>query len=92
MANIYGADVQQLRALAEHFESNAEILRSARVKLDSSLRHVTWLGPASQRFREQWEALNAPRIARAAAMLVDTAAALRRNASEQEQASRANGD
>ncbi|GGH42225.1 hypothetical protein [Microbacterium album] len=87
MSGMYGADVAQLRQLAGHFSSAADRLDADRMTVGNAIRIQAWFGPVAVRFRAQWDSEHSVKLKVAAARLRDAAAALRRNADEQERAS-----
>lgn len=89
---LVGADVDQLRALAQRFEGSAEALGSA-VKTLSSLTSDTsrWRGSDADRFRAEWASRSVPAVNGVVDGLRNAAEALRRHAGEQVEASSAGG-
>ncbi len=92
MPGFVGADVDQLRELSRRFATAADRLRGVVTETSRRLDSVRWVGPDSERFRTQWQGESAGRLRSAADALQAAAAALQRNADEQEQASSAGAD
>lgn len=85
---LIGADTEQLRSTATRIDTGAASLEeSARTLAGLISGGVNWRGPDAERFRQQWNGVSAPLIARAAEALRRGSDELRRNAQEQEQAS-----
>ncbi|WP_052070857.1 WXG100 family type VII secretion target [Rhodococcoides fascians] len=86
----YGADVQDLRALAKQFTDIAstleETIRSLSVRISNS---AAWRGPDADRFRSQWNTTDTARLRSTSQAISAAADTLRRNASEQESTSAA---
>lgn len=87
-----GANVDQLRRLAQQFDQGAQRLDSNRLNVLSLLQSVIWEGPAAARFRYQWNSRHGHDIQRASEMLRESARQLRANADAQDQASAAGGN
>lgn len=89
MSEMLGADVEQLRALAQEFSRKSESLTQAQRLIDGAVNQLPryWKGPDAQRFASQWRGQHRGVIARSATMLVQTADQLKANATEQDQAS-----
>ncbi|WP_395245243.1 WXG100 family type VII secretion target [Agromyces sp. MMS24-K17] len=88
---MYGADVAELRTLAQQFERSAQQLEACRATLGGQVRSTPWTGPDSARFGNDWTGTHSPRVDAAAAALRDAANRLRANADQQEQASAVDG-
>lgn len=92
MAGFYGADVEQLRALAARLEQGAQGLDDAARSLGQQVMTATaWQGRDADGFRSEWGGSHRSRITAAAGGLRQAAQAVRRNADEQDGASRAGG-
>ena len=87
---MYGADVQNLEALAVRMTAGADQLERIRATVRSGLHGVRWGGSDAEHTRQQWEAFSGPALANAARGLRETAQRLRENAKQQSQASSAN--
>lgn len=91
MAGMYGADVEQLRTLANQFSQAADQLDRGRLQVGDGIRISAWVGPFAASFRIRWDSENSLRIAAAARRLREGARVLRANADEQAQASASTG-
>jgi len=90
MTRIYGADVAEMRTLASFLDQSAERLQVLSVDLGRRIESSrSWSGPDADRFRSAWPADVASPIRSTFERLRDCAAALRRNADEQQNASAA---
>ncbi|MDP3208226.1 MAG: hypothetical protein Q8M65_03675 [Rhodoglobus sp.] len=87
MAGFYGADVEQLDMLAFALEREGRALEDLLRRLDSRLQSVPWNGPDAERSRSEWTSSLFPRCLQAADGLVSAASVVRRNASDQRDAS-----
>ena len=87
----FGADVEQLRALARSFASAADRRDQDRMSVAQAIRVQAWVGPVAVRFRAEWDSAHSARMAGAADRLHRAATALRRNADEQERTSASDG-
>ena len=88
MSQLYGADVEQLDALAKQLDLAAEHLLSVKTNLMTRVvRNDLWIGPRADGFRSDWSAHHAPAISLAAGLLNSTALSVRANAGEQRRAS-----
>ncbi len=89
---MYGADVEELRALAQKFERAATELTSVTHELTGSVAKArAWTGPGASRFRSHWQVSGGPRLRATASALSAAGASLRSNADQQESASAAAG-
>lgn len=84
-----GADVEQLRALAARFETQANKLNEITVSSSAAIMVADWTGANIDRVRSEWNRTSRPQIAAMAQSCSDTAMALKRHADEQERASAA---
>lgn len=91
MANMYGADVQQLTNLASAIDQAASQLNTTRQSVGAKVQQSAWVGPVADRFRSDWSSTNNSKVASAAQLLTEAAVTLRKNAAEQTQASAAFG-
>ena len=88
----YGADVAELRQLADRLGRAAASLESAGRLLTHQVTTTTqWRGRDAEAFRGQWDGTYRPSVTAVAAGLRRASEALARNAVEQEDASRAGG-
>lgn len=84
-----GADVAQLRALAQQMDSSATQLRTLQSSLRGRLMSSPWRGNDAQGFREAWDAGHRSKLEAAAHALESASKELRRNADEQDRTSAA---
>ncbi|MDQ1124718.1 WXG100 family type VII secretion target [Microbacterium trichothecenolyticum] len=91
MSGMYGADVEQLRALARSFDAAANKLDHDRMTVGNAIRINAWVGPVAVRFRAEWDSAHSAKVAGAARRLHAAAQSLRKNADDQERTSQANG-
>lgn len=83
----YGADIGELRALAQSLTTASEALTTTRSTLDSTVSGARWAGPDGDELRGRWSAELGPALAAATATLRDAADKVRKNADQQESAS-----
>lgn len=83
--NMYGADIEALRQLADHIARGGEVLDGV-VRIVESAMPVPeqWSGPDAESFRDEWYGSHGPSIATSAQALAVVVDTLRRNADEQE--------
>lgn len=92
MGGMYGADVAQLRALAEQFNVAAdEIERAGRVLAQDIATTASWHGPDAVSFRGAWNSSHHPRVTSATSALRAAARTVRLNADQQDRASAVEG-
>lgn len=91
MADMFGADVAQLRQLAKDFTSAADTLDRAGRELTSAITRGAWKGSDADRFRQRWTGRLQPALAATSRSLAEGAVTLRENADEQERASDSGG-
>ncbi|HEV7184707.1 MAG TPA: hypothetical protein VGN33_09430 [Leifsonia sp.] len=89
---MFGANVDELNALAIAMDQAAVQLLTTRQSVGAKVQQTSWTGPDADRFRSDWSASNNSRLASAARLLNDAASSLRNNAAEQTQASAAAGE
>lgn len=86
---LYGADPDALRQLAREMDHAGERLLALKGELGARITSkVQWEGPDAFVFRHAWQSSYAPVMAKAAAMLADTARRLNAQAAEQDSTSR----
>lgn len=89
---VTGADPGQLRTTASQFIQAADRLQSSMKGLNGFVSNAAiWRGPDSERFRSEWNGQSVFALNAAISALRSGADVLRRNADEQEDASRADG-
>lgn len=90
--NVVGADAEQLRATAKQMTQAADRLQTSMKSLTTLVSNTSmWRGPDSEQFRSEWKGQSAHSLNSAVDKLRAGADALRRNADQQEVASRADG-
>lgn len=90
---VSGGDIAAMRMLATQFNNCAERLNTMQRLLTHQLNGPTsWCGPDADRFRQEWNGREVPRISTVASALSAAADTLRRNAEEQELASGGGGE
>jgi uncharacterized protein YukE len=88
--NVYGADVGELRGLSERMSRSAgELDRIVNLLTHQITATTAWVGPSAQRFRGDWAGSHRAAVASSARALRECAAALRRNAEDQDRTSAA---
>ena len=87
MGEMWGADLEQMRALAREFDAAAQSLDNTVGEVTSMLSSVAWLGPGGDQFREEWDGHHAPALRQASTGLAEAKSAVERNADAQEQTS-----
>jgi uncharacterized protein YukE len=91
LAGYFGGDPDQMRTLARAFEQAAQRLENVGREVSSRLSGTPWAGPDADRYRSQWHGESLAKMRGVVSALHDAAAALQRNASEQEKVSSAAG-
>ncbi|WP_157366247.1 WXG100 family type VII secretion target [Arthrobacter sp. Soil763] len=88
--NLWGADVAQLRSLAQHFGKTSETLLQQSSVLTSTINNNTsWKGTDSARFKSDWNGTHRALIQQTARALKEESKRLMTHADEQEKASNA---
>ncbi|MDQ0635043.1 hypothetical protein QFZ40_002952 [Arthrobacter pascens] len=87
MPGFYGADIEQLRALARTMSQHSGKMVSLSMELGQLLSRAPWDGHDATRFRAAWDSEHRPVLKRIAAELQSQAQQLNRNADEQDKAS-----
>lgn len=89
--NVWGADVAQLRTLAQHFGKTSETLLQQSSVLTSTINNSSsWKGADSARFTSEWNSSHRALIQQTARALKEQSKRLMTQAEEQEKASNAN--
>lgn len=86
-----GADVEQVRGLAERMGRRAEVLATSIDVLEGAVLGVAWMGPDADRMRQTWIGSVRPQVDLATAHLARRAVELAENAEQQDAASAADG-
>lgn len=85
---LWGADVEQLRALAQQFNKTADLLQQQSTQLSSQINNnPAWKGADAQRFRSDWNSSHRTLLQQTVSRLQQESKVLLRNADEQEKAS-----
>lgn len=84
-----GADVEQLRGLAQRFDMQSDRMREVAASSSIAIMTAEWTGAEVDHLRTNWSKTSRPLILRVAGELAQTAADLRRRAAEQERVSAA---
>ncbi|MBO0608732.1 DUF6973 domain-containing protein [Myceligenerans salitolerans] len=83
--NLYGADIEALRQLADGIARGGEALGGVVQMVEAAMpAPEQWSGPDSEQFREEWNHVHAAALRETAAALNDVAATVRENADDQE--------
>ena len=86
--NVWGADVAQLRTLAQQFSKTADLLQQQSTQLSSQINNnPAWKGADAQRFRSDWNGNHRALLQQTASRLQQESKLLLKNADEQEKAS-----
>ncbi|WP_104042476.1 hypothetical protein [Arthrobacter sp. ZGTC412] len=85
----YGADVEQLRQLANTMRTAGRKLDAQRLALNGGVAGTPWPGPDAEVFRQEWKSVHSRSLGAAATLLQQTAQDLLRHADEQQSASTA---
>lgn len=91
MATMLGADPDRLDALAAQLSGAARELQALEVRVGNAVRESPWHGLDAEGLRAQWISRDALLVIAAATRLESAATVLVRNATEQRQASAADG-
>jgi len=88
--NVWGADVAQLRLLAQHFGATSETLLQQSTALTSAINNTTsWKGADGARFKSEWNGSHRALLQQTARSLKEQSKRLMTQAEEQEKASNA---
>ena len=61
--SMVGGNLEQLDGLQRSFVSESSNVEALVARINATLRGTTWLGPAADAFRSQWEGQFAPALA-----------------------------
>jgi uncharacterized protein YukE len=87
---LWGADVEQLRTLAQQFSKTADLLQQQSTQLSSQINNnPAWKGADAQRFRSDWNSSHRTLLQQTVSRLQQESKLLLKNADEQEKASTA---
>ncbi|MFC0456285.1 hypothetical protein ACFFGR_06940 [Arthrobacter liuii] len=85
---LWGADIEQLRTLAQQFSKTADLLQQQSTQLSSQINNnPAWKGADAQRFRSDWNSNHRTLLQQTVTRLQQESKVLLRNADEQEKAS-----
>jgi uncharacterized protein YukE len=87
MPGFYGADTEQLRALAKTMSQHSEKMKALSMELGQLLARTRWEGRDATAFQAAWDSEHRPMLKRVAADLQSQAEDLNRNADQQDKAS-----
>ncbi|MHC8609101.1 C2 family cysteine protease [Paenarthrobacter ureafaciens] len=89
MPGFYGADIQQLRALAKTMARHSDTMNALSKELGQLIASAPWDGRDAVQFRQAWEAEHRPMLHRTASTLQAQSKELERNADQQDKSSAA---
>lgn len=88
--NVWGADVAQLRTLAQQFSKTADLLQQQSTQLSNQINNnPAWKGRDADHFRSNWNGSHRALVQQTASRLKQESKLLLRNADEQEKTSTA---
>ena len=90
-ANMVGADLAEMEALARALDGAAVQLKGVAAKVRSGIEVSAWVGPVAQRFRVEWNSGHSRQLQQAADALHQAARDVRAHADQQRAASAASG-
>jgi uncharacterized protein YukE len=86
---IYGADIEQLRALSKTMGQSGTRLKTVESTVNSLVQSAAWKGADGDRFRSEWTSSLRPMLSRTSESLESQSQSLLKHADEQDQASNA---
>lgn len=90
--SFFGADVAELRLLAQRLAAAAESLESTGTEINGAVAVAQrWQGPDAEAFRERWRSHGRPSLGAASSALRDASSMLLSNADQQQEASASSG-
>jgi hypothetical protein len=90
--NVWGADVAQLRTLAQQFSKTADLLQQQSTQLSGQINNSpAWKGRDAEHFRSDWNGNHRTLLQKTATRLKQESKLLLKNAEEQEKTSSAEG-
>lgn len=87
-SQFYGLDPEYSRDASRGMQASADDLRGMVSDISSVLESVLWIGPAAQRFKQDWDGSLRPELQAACDSLSDNARELHRRADLQDEVSR----
>jgi len=87
MSNLWGLDVQQVRALATAMDREADLIDVIQSRLTDLIADTRWVGPDANQFRSDWAAAHSTGLHKVSRGLRDAAQLARVSATAQEQSS-----
>ncbi|MFC9332622.1 hypothetical protein [Arthrobacter sp. NPDC057009] len=90
-SGIYGADIDQLRALSKSIGQSKQRLENVESTVNSLLQSAAWKGADGDKFRNAWTSSLRPMLSKATESLEHQSKSLLTQAAEQEKASSAGG-
>jgi len=83
----WGANADQLEAVATALGRAADLIDQNRVRINSQVHHAPWRGAEADRFRSDWDQIHVRRLISAAGFLQEARTRLQQNAADQRAAS-----
>ncbi len=87
-SQFYGLDPEYSRQASRGMESGASDLSGMVGEISALVDSVLWIGPAAQRFKQDWDGSLRPELQAATDSLTDNARELHRRADMQDEVSR----
>jgi len=91
MSSVSGADIADMRKLAQTLSQAAQRIDGVIGNVQSQISSTAWTGPDANRYRSQWQSDSTAKLRSVSGALRDASKLISRNASEQEHASAATG-
>ena len=83
----FGADVDQLDALARKFDEEAQKIESTVSVINAQVQSTWWQGPDAERFRNEWQTADTAALRNVVQRLQAAAADCRNQSNQQRQVS-----
>jgi hypothetical protein len=84
---IWGADVDQLKALGSKLQAGSQEIDNQKSMLTKVLAGTQWMGPDAEKFRGQWNSEHVAALTRVSQALQEAGQQAVRNATDQQSAS-----
>jgi hypothetical protein len=85
---IWGADIAQLKTLGTKLQAGSTEIDKQKSLLTKVLAGTDWKGPDADKFRDEWNGQHVSSLAKVSQALQEAGQQAKRNATEQENASR----
>ena len=77
MSSMVGGSLEQMQSLEQQFTGDAQVVAELQRRISAAVGNTMWTGPASDRFRNEWNGTFVPALSRLQEALNENATVVR---------------